>query len=665
MKKIIPFLLCMLIALWACEKDTPTPPASVDSMQFEGVTTTLNEGESINLSQYLVITPASVGDTVTVDWSSSDKDIAIVSASGTVETLRAGSVTITAKAMDKTAQVKLTIDKVKIKEFTIPATLEVYVGEKIKFPINDLKPKKAPLYRFDWEADNDGKIPTYSEGKWYLKADKEREYTLTASVDDAEDAKCQVKFVKPSVSKLVFNPNAATVEEGGSLSLKSNLQITPADGFKADTVKVTWSSNKEAVATIDQNGKVQAISAGKATITANAGSKTATCTVEVTAKPGSEDPEKPEDPENPDTPIDPSDPEIPIVTEYTVSYDANGGTGSMKAVTVKENETITIAENTFTRSMFKFIGWNTKSDGTGTSYADKASIKVTQSITLYAQWEKYYTITFDANGGTGSMSEMTCVYGQNITLTENKFTRAGYYFRVWNTKSDGTGTSYNNKASIKVTQSITLYAQWKVSTGIADGHEWVDLGFGTKWATMNVGAESPEDYGDYFAWAETSTKSTYNWSTYKWCSVSANSFSLTKYCGKSQYGAVDNRVVVLSSDDAAYVNWGSNWRYPSQGEFSTLMNPNFTKWTWTTQNGVNGYKVTSLINGNSIFLPAAGMYKDSNTIGVGTYGYYWTELVYSYQPFESYMPYFNSKEKDSKTTDLRYYGCSIRPVLSE
>jgi uncharacterized repeat protein (TIGR02543 family) len=453
------------------------------------------------------------------------------------------------------------------------------------------------------------------------------------------------------------------MEEAGSLSLKTNLQITAAEGFKSDTVKVVWTSSKESVATIDQNGKVQAIAAGKATITAKAGGKTATCTVEVTAKPGSEDPEKPEDPENPDTPIDPSDPEIPIVAEYTVSYDANGGTGSMSEVKVKENETITIAENAFTRSMFKFTGWNTKADGTGTSYADKASIKVTQSITLYAQWEKYYTITFDANGGTGSMSEMTCVYGQNITLTENKFTRAGYYFRVWNTKSDGTGTSYNNKASITPTQSITLYAQWKVSTGIADGHEWVDLGFGTKWATMNVGAESPEDYGDYFAWAETSTKSTYNWSTYKWWSVNAN--SLTKYCGKSQYGAVDNRVIVNSSDDAAYVNWGSNWRYPSTNEFSVLMNPNFTKWTWTTQNGVNGYKVTSLINGNSIFLPAAGMYKDSNTIGVGTYGYYWTDLVYSYQPFESYMPYFNSKEKDSKTTELRYYGCSIRPVLSE
>ena len=99
----------MLVALFACEKDTPTPPASVESMQFEGVSTTLDEGESINLSQYLTITPEAVGDTVTVEWSSSDETVATVSASGSVETLKAGSVTITAKAMDKTATISITI----------------------------------------------------------------------------------------------------------------------------------------------------------------------------------------------------------------------------------------------------------------------------------------------------------------------------------------------------------------------------------------------------------------------------------------------------------------------------------------------------------------------------------------------------------------------------
>ena len=304
MKKILGIFIMLAVLVFACKKQEPMP-AHVEEIYFkQNAPTKLNEGDDINLSSYLVILPESVSDKVTVEWSSSDPEIAIVSENGTVQTLRMGDVTITAKAMDHTASVDLEVEKVRIKEFTIPATFQVYVGSKAKFPITDVSPKGTPLYRFKWEADNDGKKPTYSEGNWYLKADEEREYTLTASVDDAEDAKCQVKFVKPSVSTLAFNPNAATIEEEGSLSLKSNLQITPADGFKADTVKVTWSSNKESVATIDQNGKVQAIAAGKATITAKAGGKTATCSVTVTAKPGSEDPEKPEDPEVPITPIE-------------------------------------------------------------------------------------------------------------------------------------------------------------------------------------------------------------------------------------------------------------------------------------------------------------------------------------------------------------------------
>ena len=565
MKKIIPFLMCMLVALFACEKDTPNPSASVESMQFDtSMLTRYDEGESINLSQYLTITPQAVGDTVTVEWSSSDETVAMVSVSGSVEFLRAGSVTITAKAMDKTAQAKLTIEKVKIKEFTIPANLELYVGEKIKFPINDLKPKNAPLYRFEWEADNDGKEPTYSEGKWYLKADKEREYTLTVSVDDAEDAKCNVKFVKPSVSKLAFNPASYTVEAESSLSLKTNLVITAADGFKADTVKVTWSSSKESVATIDQNGKVQAVAAGKATITAQAGSKTATCTVEVTAKPAPEDPEKPEDPEDPedpekpDTPIDPSDPEIPIVTEYTVSYDANGGTGSMSEVKVKENETITIAENAFTRSMFKFTGWNTK--------------------------------------------------------------------------ADGTGTSYNSGASLVVTENVTLYAQWK---DMANGYEYVDLGLSVMWATCNIGADSPEEYGNYYAWGETATKSEYRQDNcYRW-------------------GGSD----LTFSDDAAYVNWGGNWRIPTKAEFEELRDR--CSWVYMKISGTPGFNVTGP-NGNSIFLPYAGnkQYDQSNKVGEA--GYYMSKS--SDESYYAYCLYIDAGtvEVDSYTL---YFGRSVRAVL--
>ena len=127
-----------------------------------------------------------------------------------------------------------------------------------------------------------------------------------------------------------------------------------------------------------------------------------------------------------------------------------------------------------------------------------------------------------------------------------------------------------------------------------NGHEYVDLGLSVKWATCNVGAVSPEDYGDYFAWGETEPKDFYAWSTYKWCNGSYD--TLTKYCTDSKYGTVDNKTVLDLEDDAAHVNWGGDWRMPTKAEQDELYN-NCT-WEWTTQNGVNGYKVTSKINGN-------------------------------------------------------------------
>ena len=382
----------LAVLVFACKKQEPMP-AHVEEIYFEqNAPTKLNEGDDINLSSYLVILPESVSDKVTVEWSSSDPEIAIVSENGTVQTLRMGDVTITAKAMDHTASVDLEVEKVRIKEFTIPATFQVYVGSKAKFPITDVSPKGTPLYRFKWEADNDGKKPTYSEGSWYLKADEEREYTLTASVDDAEDAKCQVKFVKPSVSKLAFSPTSFTVEQSASLSLKSKLQITAADGFEADTVKVVWSSNKTSVATIDANGNVKALAVGKATITAAAGGKSTTCSVTVTAKPDA-DPSNPSNPSDPSSPTDPSNPseptnpDEPVVKKYTVSYNANGGIGSMSSVSVDENQSVTIAQNTFTRSGYEFTSWNTKANGSGTTYKAGDKLVVTADVTLYAQWK--------------------------------------------------------------------------------------------------------------------------------------------------------------------------------------------------------------------------------------------------------------------------------------
>jgi len=219
------------------------------------------------------------------------------------------------------------------------------------------------------------------------------------------------------------------------------------------------------------------------------------------------------------------------------------------------------------------------------------------------------------------------------------------------TAADGSGV----KATCTVT--VTAYNNYN------NGHEYVDLGLSVKWATMNVGASSPEDYGDYFAWGETTTKTTYNWSNYKYCK--GNEYTLTKYCTKSGYGTVDNKTVLDLSDDAARANWGGNWRMPTYAELDELRNNCTLK--WTTQNSVKGYKVTSKTNGNSIFLPAAGHRKDSSLYSAGSYGIYWSSSLGTLEPNGAYNlslgwdMVFDVSDVDWHCY-YRSYGQSVRPV---
>ena len=185
--------------------------------------------------------------------------------------------------------------------------------------------------------------------------------------------------------------------------------------------------------------------------------------------------------------------------------------------------------------------------------------------------------------------------------------------------------------------------------------DYVDLGLpsGTLWATRNVGAAKPEDYGGHFAWGETETKETYNWNTYKWCN--GNEWAITKY-DPLWY---DDPELELE-DDAAFVNCGPNWRMPSQAQFEELCND--CSWQWTTVNGVNGNLVTGP-NGNSIFLPAAGYRSSSSVTHEGRRGYYWSRTVdyaheqYAYNlSFESNIPYFYPQMLGRRA------GYSVRPV---
>ena len=200
--------------------------------------------------------------------------------------------------------------------------------------------------------------------------------------------------------------------------------------------------------------------------------------------------------------------------------------------------------------------------------------------------------------------------------------------------------------------------------GTYNGHDYVDLGLpnGTLWATYNVGAEKPEDYGDYFAWGETQKKTTYNWSTYKYATGDYN--QLTKYCSQSGYGYngfTDNLIVLQPSDDAATANWGSGWCMPTKAQWDALYQ-NTTN-TWTTQNGVNGRLFTAS-NGNSLFLPAAGYrWDDGELDDAGSYGDYWSSTLRSVYPQDAWDFYFGSDYYGMYDAH-RDYGRSVRPVRS-
>ena len=190
-----------------------------------------------------------------------------------------------------------------------------------------------------------------------------------------------------------------------------------------------------------------------------------------------------------------------------------------------------------------------------------------------------------------------------------------------------------------------------------DTKEAVDLGVSVKWATCNLGATKPEDYGDYYAWGETTTKSDYSWSTYKY---GYDYNALTKYCTDSDYGTVDNKTILEAADDAATQNWGGNWRMPTIDEWQELRKNCI--WTWTTKNSVNGYEVKAT-NGNSIFLPAAG-YRNYGELGyAGSGGGYWSSSLDTNDPYNAQYVSFDSDYHDADYGD-RGYGLSVRPVVA-
>ena len=187
-------------------------------------------------------------------------------------------------------------------------------------------------------------------------------------------------------------------------------------------------------------------------------------------------------------------------------------------------------------------------------------------------------------------------------------------------------------------------------------HEAVDLGLSVKWATMNIGANAPEEYGDHFAWGETTAKTDYSLGTYKW--TQGDSRTLTKYNTSSNYSDTtpDNKTQLELADDAAQANWGGAWRMPTYEEMTELREK--CKWTWTTVNGVNGMNVTGP-SGNSIFMPAAGYRSDTRLFDANSCCNYWSSSLNESKPTRAWSFYSNY---GSLEDFHREQGRSVRAV---
>ena len=430
-------------------------------------------------------------------------------------------------------------------------------------------------------------------------------------------------ILSDAIEPISVTINTADAELGIGQQLSLSATVIPSD---ATPNTVYWSSTDESVATVSDYGKLTAVTTGECDIIATCIDNEAFCHVTVVSSRVTITLDKHEALLLPNHTMTLTATCFPIDVDLAVS-----SSNPEVAIPRLVNGTIMVvgvAEGTATITVNAVDGW---------SNPDSCEVTV-------------YTEHGDVNcDGYVNISDVTALI--DYLLSGN-----GDY--VSQTNADCEKDGKVNIADVTTLIDFLLSGSWPWEPD----HEWVDLGLssGTLWATCNVGASSPEEYGDYFAWGEISPKYCYDWSTYKWCNGSV--ITMTKYCTRSSCGDngfVDNKTELDPEDDAAYVNWGASWRIPTQEQYQELFEQ--CKKTWTTQNGVNGYVVTGP-NGNTLFLPAAGSRWSDSLDNAGTYGYYWSSTLPSSSPYAALGLFFSLGEWYDLNAYNRYNGFAVRAV---
>ena len=700
MKRLLPFIVLAAVAVlsvFSCQLEPAEIRVSSISLSKSALELTVGDQASLDAT----ISPDNATNKK-ISWSSSKESVATVTPDGIVEAVSAGTAFITASSEDSGVNAKCEIT-VKEKVINVTgialnkASLPLTEGEEFTLEAT-VTPDNATNKDVTWTSDNEAVAIVSAEG--VVKALRAGTASITATtVDQGKLASCAVTIKEKTV---VVTGEATNIScRNARLSGKANIPQTTSPYISFGVLYSTSSgivigSAKQLEATesdaenyfyVDpgvlepettyyyrsytiQNDEVhygetksfKTLALSSMIQTLDAGDvypKEATLNAM----------------------LDLTDCKYNSI-EYGFELTPEGGQAK------------TLTANNLADKAFSYRD-KTLSRNTGYSYV--AYVKL-DGILYKAEPKTFTTASLQASV-TAAVSDIKCksaTISSSLTVqSEGSFSKSEvlYYSNTENTvkglKSNGTrktltlgedgsysatlsslssSTSYNYVAVAKVDDDEFVSATGNFTTLAPPTPTLVDLGLSVKWASFNLGASKPTEYGGYYQWAGTKDVSDtgiyLNWSNCPYHTGSSSSSGWTKYNTDSSYGVVDNKTVLETMDDAASVALGDSWRMPTDEEWSELMNTDNCSWTWTTIDGTYGYKVQSKKPGytdNWIFLPAAGCRDDDNLYDVRSYGYYWSSSLHTGRPYRAFCTRFYSSFVYPISCD-RYFGQSVRPV---
>ena len=495
-----------------------------------------------------------------------------------------------------------------------------------------VEPQDATNKKVNWTSSNTSVVYVNKSGN--VMANEEGMATITCSAADGNGATASSLVIVANnfkaVTGLTLSDTELSLAEGKEARLSAT--TTPSTATYGD---VTWSSSNPLVAQVSSEGLVTALSVGTSIIScaaADGKGAEAICVVEVTEA------------------VDP--------TIGDANEDGNVSVADLAYVVSVILDRIEQGEDI---SLYDV-------DGDGIITSDDV-IAIADIILGNNHESAVRFLELSAKQLTIGISETTHLNYRVIPYKmDDNLTWSSSDEDVVTVTDDGTITALNAGTAIVTVADVGGLTSECVVTvdgsyGSTDGHAWVNLGLpsGTRWATVNLGALSQQEYGNYYAWGETQPKDNYNWNTYQHCDGSAT--TLTKYCTSPNKGTRDDKTVLELADDAATAAWGSNWCMPTEEQFAELFDSQYTSTLWTEQNGLYGCLVTSRMNGNTLFLPAAG-YMNGSTLSSGGSGGYYATRDLSSSNCDNNRSLSIGSSTDAMTEIYRCYGQSVRPVFS-